>query len=290
MSWRTIVITKRCKLESKLGYLVCRGEETRRIFISEISTLIIESTAASLTTALLSELIKNKVNIIFCDEKHNPQSQLISLFARYDGSGQIRKQIMWSQEAKSAVWTEIVRNKIYQQWSFLKELGFERADMLYKFANELVEGDITNREGHAAKVYFDTLFGLNFKRGDDTFTNSALNYGYAIILSAFNREIVSCGYLTQLGINHCNEFNSFNLSCDLMEPFRILIDRFVFSNTGAVLKPDYKIHIINILNSTLFIEGQNRTVIDAISIYCKCVFSALEKNNPELLRFYKINK
>ena len=94
--------------------------------------------------------------------------------------------------------------------------------MLAKYAAEVQPGDVTNREGHAAKVYFNALFGLSFKRGDKTFLNGALNYGYAVILSAFNREIVANGMNTQLGIAHKNEFNAFNLSCDLMEPFRIL--------------------------------------------------------------------
>ncbi len=287
MSWRTVIVTKRCKLECQLGYLVCRGEETRRVFISEIATLLIESTAVSLTTALLSELVKNKVNIVFCDEKHNPQSQLMPLYARFDGSGQIRKQLLWREDTKQMVWTEIVRNKLWQQCEFLTALRSERAALLESFLDQLVIGDTSNREGHAAKVYFDTLFGLDFKRGDNTFTNAALNYGYAIILSAFNREIVTAGYLTQLGIKHCNEFNGYNLACDLMEPFRILIDRHVFSNNSVTLQPDYKRKLADIVNCTVFIAGQNRTVSDAISVYCKSVFNAIEHSNCSLLRFYK---
>ena len=40
-----------------------------------------------------------------------------------------------------------------------------------------------------AKVYFNGLFGMEFTRSADTVTNSALNYGYALLLSVFNREI-----------------------------------------------------------------------------------------------------
>ncbi len=43
--------------------------------------LIIESTAISLTTMLLSELTKHKIKVVFCDEKHNPQSELIHITA-----------------------------------------------------------------------------------------------------------------------------------------------------------------------------------------------------------------
>ena len=50
-----------------------------------------------------------------------------------------------------------------------------------------------------------------------------MNYGYSLILSAFNREIVACGFLTQLGIGHHNAFNHYNLS--LREDYPSLADK-----------------------------------------------------------------
>ena len=88
-------------------------------------------------------------------------------------------------------------------------------------------GDVTNREGHAAKVYFNALFGKDFTRTEECPINAALNYGYALILSCFNREIVSNGYITQIGLFHDNMFNPYNLSSDLMEPYRVVVDRMV---------------------------------------------------------------
>lgn len=288
MSWRVVVVTGRCKLEYKLGYMVCRGEETKKVYMGEISTLIVESTAVSLTAALLSELIRTKVNVFFCDEKHNPQSQLVALYGRHDCSGVIKKQLSWTEESKSSVWTEIIRDKIFQQQRFLEELGSAQAEILAGYTQEIKRGDITNREGHAAKVYFNALFGLKFKRGDDDFINSALNYGYSVVLSAFNREIVACGYNTQLGINHKNEFNFFNLSCDLVEPFRVIVDRFVFDSEESALTPEYKHSMCNILNRTVKIDGNFHVLSDAISIYCKSVFEALENENINFIKFYEL--
>jgi CRISPR-associated endonuclease Cas1 subtype II len=288
MSWRTVVITKRCKLETKLGYMVCRGEQTKQIHLSEISSLIVESTSISLTSALLCELIKNKINIVFCDEKHNPASQLLSIYGRHDCSGKIREQIKWNCENKSFVWREIVKNKIYQQYLFLKEISSNQADLLKGYIEEIKEGDTSNREGHSAKVYFDVLFGLKFKRGDNTFINSALNYGYSLILSAFNREIVAQGYSTQIGIAHKNEFNYFNLSCDLMEPFRILVDRFVFCSEENEFTIDYKHSMINLFNKNVKIGGKVFSLIDAITIYSRSVFYSLETNCSENIKFYEL--
>ncbi len=67
MGWRTVVVSKSSKLDYKLGYMVVRdSEETIRVHISEISVLIIENTASSVTTALLNELTKQKIKVIFC--------------------------------------------------------------------------------------------------------------------------------------------------------------------------------------------------------------------------------
>lgn len=287
MGWRTVVVSKRCKLEYKLGYLVCRGEQLKKVFLNEISTLIVESTAVSLTTALLCELVKRKINVVFCDDKHNPQSQLISLYDRHDCSGILRKQLEWQDAAKKTVWAEIVRLKIKKQAEVLQAQNLSQSAMLQKYVTEVIEDDLSNREGHAAKVYFDALFGLSFRRGDSTFVNSALNYGYAILLSAFNREIVGCGYNTLLGLAHRNEFNQFNLSCDLMEPFRPLIDKIVLASEFLDFATDYKHRLCDVLNQTVTIKGENRTVSDAIGIYTRSVFEALETENVSRIKCYE---
>lgn len=64
MSWRTIVITKRAKLDLQLGFMVVRGEHTTKVALNEIAVVLIESTAVSLTTSLLAELTKRKVKVI----------------------------------------------------------------------------------------------------------------------------------------------------------------------------------------------------------------------------------
>lgn len=288
MSFRTVVVTKRCKLEYKLGYMVCRGEETKKIYLSEISTLMVESTAVSMTAALLAELIKNKVNVVFCDEKHNPLSQLVSLQGRYNSSGKLKNQLEWKDSVKARVWTKIVEYKILNQTKFLFDLKLNEYKKLEDYARQLTSNDLTNREGHAAKVYFDALFGLEFKRGDDTFINSALNYGYAILLSAFNREIVAQGYSTQLGLNHKNEFNFFNLACDLIEPFRPIVDRFVFDMNGDNFDAEYKHKLCEIFLTSLKINKITYCLSDGISFFVRGVFNALETGDISTIYNYEL--
>ena len=288
MSWRTVVIRSRAKLDYKMNYMVVRKlEETSKIFIDEIHTLIIESTAVSLTAALLNELTKNKVKIIFCDEKRNPSSELIGYYGSHDTSAKYRSQISWSQSIKEKVWTEIVREKIKNQSKLLKELGHEEYVMLEEYYKQVELFDTTNREGHAAKVYFNALFGKGFSRSDEEPINSALNYGYAILLSAINREIVSMGYMTQFVLFHDNMFNQFNLSCDLMEPFRIFVDRKIISMNIGELDSKAKLRIIEAMNDTIDIDGQNMYFNNALKIYCKSVFDALNNSDVLEIKFWK---
>lgn len=141
MSWRIIVISKRAKLDLQLGYMVVRSDEVTKIVLSEISTVLIESTAVSLTTSLIAELAKRKIKVIFCDEKRNPSCELVNYYGSHDTSNKIRKQIVWKQNTKEAVWTEIVSEKIRKQKELLDILGKEESKLLASYLTEIEWGD-----------------------------------------------------------------------------------------------------------------------------------------------------
>ena len=288
MSWRIIVITRRAKLDLQLGYMVVRSEEITKVALNEISMVLIESTAVSITTSLLAELAKRKVKVIFCDEKRNPCSELVNYYGSHDTSNKVRKQIAWKQSTKEAVWTEIVTEKIRKQKETLEYWGKEEAQLLSSYLNEITWNDGTNREGHAAKVYFNALFGMEFTRSADIPVNSALNYGYSIILSAFNREISANGYLTQLGIFHDNMFNHFNLSCDLMEPFRIIVDRCVYQMNPAAFNKDEKHELWGILNEIVRIDDTRQVLLNAIKIYARSIFDAINDEDISKICFFSL--
>lgn len=287
MSWRVIAVTSRAKLDYKMNYLVVRtAEETKRININEISALIIESTGVSLTTYLLSELIKAKICVIFCDEKRLPQSVLMSVYGSFDTSLKVRNQINWKTTAKENVWAEIVRAKIFGQAAVLETIDKkDKAEMLKKYAAETQPNDSTNREGHAAKVYFNALFGMDFSRAFDNNINSALNYGYSILLSAFAREIAVSGYITQIGIFHDNVHNQLNLACDFMEPFRPFVDDLVLKMNHEKFEHDEKMSVIQILNRNVRIDGQTQYMIPAIKIYTRSLFDALMEDDISKIKF-----
>lgn len=272
MSWRTVVITKHVKLSYKNGYLIVRGEQEQMIHLSEIHTLLIDTTRAVLTAYLISELMKQKIKVIFCDEKRQPESEIVPYYGAHNTSKKIKAQLAWSISAQQEIWTAVIAEKIQQQQRLLNKLGLPAAQKLKKYLADLQLYDVTNREGHAAKVYFNALFGKDFVRESDDTINIALNYGYTILLSTFNKEIVSQGYLTQIGLKHTNQFNYFNLSSDLMEPFRPMVDALVYNNMNDTFDTAYKLQLVNLLNEQVIIQGQKHFVTMAIHLYLKSVF------------------
>ena len=284
MGFRTVVIKSRAKLECRLNYLVVRGETEKKIFLDEISTLIVQSTAVSLTASLISTLSRNGVNIIFCDEKCNPVSEVLPYYGAHNTTKRYKEQMMWERSVKDEIWRIIVRRKIKGQAILLEERGFHvQAEMLENYAAEVAPRDATNREGHAAKVYFNCILGEGNSRKGGGFLNGCLNYGYSVILSSFNREIVACGYLTQLGIWHDNEFNEFNLACDLMEPLRPIVDRVALSIAAG--DKEFKRKLVNVLNYSAEINGKKTTLDIAIRQYVRSFFRAMEEEKGELLSF-----
>ena len=290
MSWRTVIVSSHAKLDLQVGFMQIRGDDgTRRIILDEIDILLVESTAVSITAALLAELVSRKVKVIFCDGKRLPNAELVPYHGCHDGSRRLKMQLGWDDKVKRMVWQRIVREKILNQASHLSVAGrYRERDNLLRYAEEVEDGDVTNREGLAARQYFSALFGSDFTRDKKCDVNAGLDYGYQVMLSVFAREIALEGYLVQLGIFHDNIYNNFNLASDLIEPFRPLVDYVVrvwFSNRDQVFDKEIKRKLINLLHDEVMVAGAKQTVINAIVSYTRSVTDALDTGDVNSIRF-----
>lgn len=288
MSWRTIVISRSAKLDYQMGYMTVRSaNETNQVYLREIRMVLIETTAVSITAALLNEMIHHKIKVIFCDEKRNPSSELMPYYGAFDSSGKIRTQMQWPPEIKKQVWTEIVTEKIRKQADKLERYGRQEATVLRGYIREIKPGDETNREGYAAKVYFNSLFGMGFSRAEDCFENAALNYGYSILLSCFTREITMNGYMTQLGVFHDSQTNPFNLASDLMEPFRPIVDGIVREMELKQFEAKEKLKLVDLQNRKVRINDRDEYIGNAIQIYVRSIFDAINDKDVSEIKFYQ---
>ena len=55
----------------------------------------------------------------------------------------------------------------------------------------------------------------------------------------------------------------------------------------SVFEKNEKMALVNLLNQTVVIDRGRHTVLNAIKIYCKSVFDALDQNDCSLMRFYR---
>lgn len=231
-----------------------------------------------ITTFLLYKLEVFGVKVILCNDKHNPSSEIVTYNSNINQTKNITKQIKWKSSFKRKLWQNIVRMKISMQKQVMEVNSIKYSKKMDNFIDNVCLGDETNMEGQASRLYFKSLFGSSFKRHSDDNINSALNYGYSLIISLINKYVVLYGYLTNIGIKHCSGQNSFNLSYDLIEPFRALIDLVVYENQDKMFDNDYKKTLLKVIYSDVFYNLKKYQVIDAIKYFTNDCLTSLSEN------------
>jgi len=230
MGWRIVHVKDGDVLKLRLDNLEIHKKDNKvYIPLSDITMVVLEGNRTTITTKLLSSLSQNNVGLVICDDKYLPVGIYLPYGQYHHYSKRVIKQSQWTKEQKGQIWKNVISQKMNNQLAYAKFAGVDsdRLELMQDLISNLVVGDTTNREGPVAKVYFDSLYGKTFTRDDDDLINAAMNFGYAILRSCMARIVVGNGLVTMLGIFHRNEFNSFNLVDDLMEPYRPLMDYWV---------------------------------------------------------------
>lgn len=267
---RTLYFSNKCYLSTKFEQLVIKSE-TREVTvpIEDIGFVVVESQETSLTIPLLNKLIDYNVAIVFCDNNHLPKSMLLNLDGHHLQQELFANQIIAKEPLKKQLWQQIIKQKISNQSTLLKNIGIESTPLQY-YATKVLSGDADNREAVAAAYYWKHIFDFDFKRerfGD--FPNSFLNYGYAILRAGVARAIAGSGLLNTLGIHHHNKYNAFCLADDVMEPYRPLVDAKVLEILKKYkereLTTAIKMELLSVLTETVFFEGNKTTLMVAIS-------------------------
>lgn len=269
---RSIVFTLPAILTLKNRQLVISLKETPTekvtIPIEDIGFVLIDNPLVSMTIPLLNALSENNVAVIFCDAKGMP----ISMVQNFDNNllqgENIQNQISATETLKKKLWKQTVESKIKNQTALLYKLG-KNGDLLKPYYSNVKLGDSNNREGIAARIYFQELFGRDFTRDRSlSGINSLLNYGYTIIRSATARAIMSTGLFPAFGIFHHNRSNAFPLADDFMEPYRPFADEIVFDlvkNNSLELNKTTKEKLIRVLFCDTYFSKVTRPLEVALS-------------------------
>lgn len=270
---RTLYFTKPSYLSVKNKQLVIEikdEDQSKMVPVEDIGFMLIENMQITLSMPLINELMNNNVSVIFCDEKHHPQSMLLNMEGNHQQTEIYRQQISASEPLKKNLWKQTVVAKIENQAKVLNKLGFDSTPLPH-LAKQVKSGDSDNREGMAARLYWKKLFGESFTRdryGD--WPNALLNYGYIILRAAVARALTGSGLLPSFGIFHSNRYNAFCLADDIMEPYRPFIDLYVWEICQKypeinVVEKEIKTEILEILSSDVAMKKQTRPLMIAIT-------------------------
>lgn len=290
MEFRAIFISNPAHLSVRRKQLVIRQEQEVSIPMEDISSLLLESRAVTITSAAIQELSDHGVTVYLCDPQHMPAAIVLPMNRHSRQLKLLNTQISQTLPAKKQLWKSIVSAKIANQARCLSYLDRPRAEDLRFMARQVRSGDPDNLEATAAAAYFSSLFGSGFSRGEECRINSALNYGYAILRGAVARNLVMYGLEPCLGIFHHNELNQFNLADDLMEPFRPLVDLFVASTVpddDGDLTPAIKHQLFNLTNYMILQNGRHYRMISAVGRLIQSFSRSIQDGGslelPELL-------
>ena len=248
--------------------------------IEDIGFVIVENPQVSITVPLLNELADNNVSVVFCDKKQIPKTMLMTLEGNTTQQESYQYQMDASVPTKKNAWKQLVECKIKNQSLLLNNVG-KNGSVLKPYYMNVKSGDTDNREGAAARIYWNMLFGDGFKREREGLPpNNLLNYGYTILRAAVARALIGSGLYPAFGVFHRNRYNAFPLADDVMEPYRPFVDQIVYHlyYDGAVseLNSESKGILLRVVFSDVKMGKVTRPLENALSL-----------TTASLLRMYK---
>ncbi|GGD44064.1 CRISPR-associated endonuclease Cas1 [Malaciobacter pacificus] len=257
------------------------------VCFDDIDTIVIENQQTTITSALLSQLTKSNINVIFCDKKFMPSSILLGINKNSRTTKIQKSQIIVSKPKLNQIWKDIVTSKVKNQSKILKKLNknYEYIDLLI---SRIKSNDKENIEAIVAAYYFKELFGKDFSRNNpENINNAVLNFGYAIFRSSICRYLIAYGLNPAFGIHHSSELNSFNLADDLIEPFRPIVDNYVarFIKEDMDLNSSIKIALLKLLDETVIYDDRNMTVSNCMKLIVANYQSICLSKTEELILF-----
>ncbi len=265
------------------------GETTVSVPLSELATVVVSNNRVRYSHALLAGIAQAGATLVVCDEKHLPAAMLLPLAGHHVQAERFRIQADVKKTTRKRLWQQIVRAKLRAQGTLLQEL---RGDDLGigRMVDRVRSGDKDNMEARAARRYWGALFAdPDFQRSRDADDqNRHLNYGYAVLRAVVARAICGVGLHPSLGLHHHNRYDAFCLADDLMEPYRPLVDRAVVRwvehhDPAGPLDQATRKHLIKSLTGRVGLEGEQRTLFDALRRYASSLVKVLEGKRDRLL-------
>ena len=156
-----------------------------------------------------------------------------------DGNFLLRKkQYQYSEDFNLEVAKKLIRQKINNQVRLLKALRYRSEELNQSIADieeinpdlALSSSELMGFEGHASKLFFEAYFKpMDWYRREPRckrdIYNLLLDIGYTYLFNFIEAMLGLYGFDTYCGVLHKFFYQRKSLACDLVEPFRCIIDQ-----------------------------------------------------------------
>lgn len=278
--WRSVMISRPAKLRREHYSLAIEQDETAFVPFEDIAVIVLNHREITLTHPVLSACAEYGIGLFATGNNHQPAGVFLPFLPHSRSTRMMRKQLEIARPLAKQVWAETVRRKIGNQAACLRMCAKDGVDRLESYVRRVRSGDPDNLEGQAAAFYFAQLFGRDFSRSNEQWTNAALNYGYSVLRGAIARGLVAHGLHPTMGLFHDSEQNAFNLADDLIEPFRPLVDLHVAKHpatTEGDLLPGDKSALVALLNVDVGMPQGRMSALSAIEYAVESLVRVFEE-------------
>ncbi len=295
MSYKTLLITSPCSLNIKDNQLCHKqsGEEVT-FSLEDIEAIVMENNQSSITSLTLAKLAENNIAFFSCNEYHMPNGILTPFFNNARAAGTAHSQVNMKRNLADRLWQQIIIYKLKNQANVLKSFKNGSYIKLNNLAKMVKTGDEGNKESIGARLYWQELLGKDFTRRQETKINKALNYGYAILKGIIARDLASMGFIPTIGLHHSNKLSQDNLTFDIIEPYRPILDHFIFSNIEHLkmetveLISQEKLKILEFLDTNCSYNKQQIKITDGVKLTVSSLLNSIKENDYKLLTYPKL--
>ena len=211
----------------RYGQLVVKreGEQVASIPCEDIGVLLVDHGGVTYTHSVFTELLRCGAAVVLCGGNHHPSGMLLPIESNSVQTERFRQQIEAKEPVKKRLWKQIIRAKIKHQAKLVGK-DSDVYPALMALRDRVRSGDPENVEAQASRKFWPVYMqDFEFRRDiNGRPPNNLLNYGYMVMRAAVARALCSAGLLPSLGIHHCNRYNAFCLTDDMLEPFRGFVE------------------------------------------------------------------
>lgn len=243
------------------------GKPAGQFNAAETGLLIIDTSHASYTHPVVSELLDHGAVIVFCGADHLPVGMALPTNGHHLQAERFRAQVLASEPRTKGIWKQLVQEKIWHQRVVCENPVTQTR--LERLAKRVRSGDPENIEAQAARAYWQVWQpDTDFRRErEGPWPNPLLNYGYMAFRAAVARALCGAGFHCAYGINHSNRYNAFCLADDFVEPFRPLVDdrvRELVRRGHTEIDRECKQELLSLLNAPFLSKAGTGPFINAL--------------------------